>query len=34
MHEELNHFICNDVCYLVPRPKDHNVIIGTVEIFA
>ena len=26
MHEELNNFIRNQVCELVKRPKNHNVI--------
>jgi nicotinamide mononucleotide adenylyltransferase len=26
MHEELNNFTRNQVCELVERPKDHNVI--------
>ncbi|RDD63978.1 hypothetical protein DU478_22630, partial [Thalassococcus profundi] len=32
MQEELNQFVRNDVWYLVPRPKDKNV-IGTKWIF-
>ncbi|BBN70024.1 transposable element gene [Prunus dulcis] len=32
MQEELNQFKRNDVCYLVPRPKD-SYVIGTKWIF-
>ena len=32
MHEELNNFTRNQVCDLVERPKDHNV-IGTKWVF-
>ena len=32
MHEELNNFTRNQVCELVERPKDHNV-IGTKWVF-
>ena len=32
MHEELNNFIRNQVCELVERHKDHNV-IGTKWVF-
>ena len=32
LQEELNQFIRNDVCYLVPRPKDKHM-IGTKWIF-
>jgi hypothetical protein len=27
MHEELNNFTRNEVCELVERPKNHNVIV-------
>ena len=32
LHEELNQFSRNEVCFLVPRPKDVNA-IGTKWIF-
>jgi hypothetical protein len=32
MHEELNNFTKNQVCELVERPKNHNV-IGTKWVF-